>query len=159
MNKSYTKIRHIQKSNILLERRYLLEGGDDPVEPKTILSVLKAPENQKEIKSLLWTNLNKPEHIDLKHSLGLGGSHTKENFLEKIGHKIHAHVSPTGHVEFEFPELKKKLHGISLNLGFSPFKHHSDDDHESTNHYTNLTLPHSNIDIGIKIPLSSIFKN
>jgi hypothetical protein len=160
MNRSYSKIRHIQEANSRLEKRFLSEGGDDPIQASTTTapSVLSSPEKKQEIKSFLWSHLNKPEHSDLKHSLGIDKSHTEHNFLDDISHKIHVHLEPSSkHMNFEFPGLGSK-HNAKLNFGFS-LPHKSDDNHGSDHTPTSLTslIPHSNFNVGVKIPLSSIF--
>lgn len=95
MNKSYSKIIHIIKSNLILERRrlenILNEGENDPI---VIDSTKKDI-----IKTSLWDEIKK------------------------------------------MPQFEKEQLGLDFN------------------HTQNLSIPHSIIDVGVKIPLSDIFKN
>jgi len=158
MNRSQSKIRHIQKSNLLLEKRRsktLMEGGDDPLLPTSTekLTIPKLGETQKNIlKSNLWNHIESNQ--DLKHSLGLDNSHNESNFLDDISH-LHVHYDPSSkHLGFEFPHLGKK-HNVSFDLGFSLQKHDKGDDHGHSQ-LSSLT-PHSNFDFKVKIPLENIF--
>ena len=56
---------------------------------------------------------------------------------------------------FEFPGLGKH-HDVELDLGFSPFSHNSTSSHDDEHNIGGF--PHSAFDIGVKIPLSHLFK-
>ena len=159
MNRSQSKIRHIQQSNILLEQRRfktLTEGGDDPLTPTSTekLSLPKLGETEQNIlKSNLWNHIES-DH-DLKHKLGLDDFHNEHNFLDDISHLTHVHYDPSSkHLGFEFPNLGKK-HNVSFDLGLSLQKHDNGDDHGHSQ-LSSLT-PHPTFDVGVKIPLGKIF--
>ena len=57
-------------------------------------------------------------------------------------------------MNFEFPGLGKS-HNLELDLGVSLSGHDGDDSHN----HTQFNVPHSNFDVGVKIPLSKLFKN
>ena len=139
-------------------KKILNEVGGDPIErlPITVTKTneLKlAPKLQTKVKSFLWSNINKTP--ELKHELHITDDHTEHNFIDDISHKIHTHFDPnTKHMNFEFPGLGKS-HNLELDLGVSLSGHHEDVSHN----HTPLSVPHSNFDVGIKIPLSKLFKN
>jgi hypothetical protein len=162
MNRSQSKIRHIQQSNLLLEKRRsktLMEGGDDPLLPTSTekLTMPKLGETQKNIlRSNLWNHIQSND--ELKHSLGLDNSHNESNFLDKIAHSPyvpHFHYDPSSnHFGVEFSHFGKK-HNVSFDLGLGFQKHDNGDDHGHSQ-LSSLT-PHSLVDVGVKIPLESIF--
>ena len=159
MNRSYSKIRHIQESNIILEQRrskILLEVGDDPLTPTSTekLPIPKLELGQQNIlKSNLWNHIE--SNHDLKHSLGLGDTHNEHNFLDDISHLTHVHYDPSSkHLGFEFPNLGKK-HNVTFNLGLNLQKHDNGGDHGHSQ--LSSVTPHSLVDVGVKIPLGNVF--
>jgi len=132
-----------------------MEGGDDPLPPTSTekLTMPKLGETQKNIlKSNLWNHIESNQ--DLKHSLGLDNSHNESNFLDDISH-LHVFYDPSSkHLGFEFPDLGPK-HNFGFNIGFGLQKHDNGGDHGHSQ-LSSLT-PDSLVDVGVKIPLESIF--
>lgn len=141
-----------------IRKMYLLEGGEDPITPpsteKLTLPKLSL-DQQNTLKTNLWNKIKNNE--DLKHSLGLDNSHHEGNFLDDISHMSHLHYDPNSkHLGVSFPNLGPQ-HNMTFDLGFSLNSHketHGDDHGKSQ--LSSLT-PHSVFDVGVKIPLKSVF--
>jgi hypothetical protein len=162
MNRSYSKIRHIQESNKRLENRFINEVGDPLTSGKPLpfdvsekdfenfFNKLKSqintaektvvrPEEKKEVE-------NMKEIIDLHpndHETAI------EKLLEK-GH-IHTHIDAqkgqTPHWELEFSHLHLGNLNFSLSLQGAIASHDSHDSHDSTN----IPIPHATVGAGLKI--------
>ena len=128
-------------------RESRMEGGEDPAPTISL-------ENKELIRNHLWNQLQSSDQ--LKSHLGLTPELTEHNFLDEVSHKIHYHFNPASkHMDFEFPGLGPK-HNTTLDLGFS-ISPHTSDSHESDHKPLSLGAPHSSFNIGVKLPLSSIF--
>jgi hypothetical protein len=152
MKKSYSKIRHIQESNLLLEKRFLDEGegtsGTSITSSKSDTTNSFTKSDLSNISKGIWDEVSSSP--ELKSHLGIQPHHTEHNFLEDVSHKIHGHVSPNGHMTVEFPGLGK-THNTTFMLGKS-FASHGDS-HGETNKMS--YIPHSSFDVGVKFNLGS----
>jgi hypothetical protein len=119
------------------------------VETPTTLS----PQDKQQVSSILWNKIQQTP--ELHQHLGIQPHHTESNFLNDVSHKFHTHIDPTQkHMTLEVPGLGKN-HNVSVSLGAS-YGSHGGDDHGS--HTPSFGKPHSVVDVGVKIPLSSLLK-
>ena len=170
MKKSYSKIRHLQHTNIILENRYLSEKNykfflneDEgvsgtsvtPADTKLDTTNTLTKNDISKISSGIWNKIE--SNPELKTDLGLQPHHGEHNFLEDVAHKMHGHVDTNGHMTVEFPGLGKN-HNIELDLGLSLAKHYEKDHDEHHSEPLASLKPHNFFDVGIKIPLSKMYK-
>jgi hypothetical protein len=152
------KIIITEEEKKLIRKMYLMEGGDDPLTPTSTekLTIPKLGFDQQNIlKSNLWGEIKKNEN--LIHKLGLDSSHNEENFLNKISHMTHAHYDPiTNHLGISFANLGNK-HNLTFNLGLGLTNHNETHNNSHDQSHTSTLIPHSVFDVGIKLPLKSIF--
>ncbi len=121
-------------------------------EEKVVIDTEKFSEINKELFNQIKDNPEIATHV------GLEDHHDEDNFLEDISHKVHTHIDPySKHVTFEFPGLGKN-HNIELDLGLSLAKHYEKDHDEHHSEPLASLKPHNFFDVGIKIPLSKMYK-
>lgn len=113
------------------------------------------PPDKKEMKSFLYNHfMHDPE---LRDHFELGPHEDHDSLMSKISHEVHAHIDPTGHVSFEVPLLK---HRLSSTFGLSYGGAHGDSHasgHGETPRAEDWGTNHAKFDVGVKIPLSTIF--
>ena len=121
------------------------------VETPTTLS----PQDKQQVSSVLWNKIQ--QNPELHQHLGIQPHHTESNFLNDVSHKFHTHVDPSNkHLTLEVPGLGKQ-HNVSLTLGAS-YASHGGEDHGTHTPTPSIGKPHSVVDVGVKIPLSSLLK-
>jgi hypothetical protein len=164
MNRSYSKIRHIQESNKKLEKRFINEVGDPSTwdKPLPVDVSEKDFENffnklKSQINSAEKTVVNieeKKEVEDMKEIIDIH-QNDHETAIEKLlekGH-IHTHIDTqkgqSPHWELEFSHLHLGNLNFSLSLQGSISKHGSHDSHATP------TIPHATVGVGLKIPIKS----
>ena len=161
MKKSYSKIRHLEKTNIILENRYLSDkknmfflNEDEGVSGTSATTDTLTKNDIPIISSEIWNKIeSSPE---LKTHLGIEPHHTESNFLDDVAHKIHGHVDSNRHMTVEFPGLGKN-HNTTIMLGKS-FAGHGDS-HGDSHGDTNIGfMPHTSFDVGVKFNLGSKIK-
>ena len=168
MNRSYSKIRHIQESNKRLEKRFINEVGD----PSTWDKPLPVDVSEKDFENFfnkLKSQINtaektvvKPEEKkeveNMKEIIDLH-QNDHETAIEKLlekGH-IHTHIDTqkgqSPHWELEFSHLHLGNLNFSLSLQGSISNHGSHDSHDQHSS-PNLSIPHAVVGVGLKIPIN-----
>ena len=130
----------------------LISEGEDP---KTAAPTTLTPQDKEQVSTVLWDKIQQTP--ELHQHLGIQPHHTESNFLNDVSHKLHTHIDPINkHMTLEVPGLGKQ-HTVSLRLGAS-YGSHGGDDHGSHSATPSFNKPHSVVDVGVKIPLSSLLK-
>ena len=123
--------------------------------PKTVSPTTLSPQDKQQVSSVLWNKIQ--QNPELHQHLGIQPHHTESNFLNDVSHKFHTHVDPSNkHLTLEVPGLGKQ-HNVSLTLGAS-YASHGGEDHGTHTPTPSIGKPHSVVDVGVKIPLSSLLK-
>jgi len=170
MNRSYSKIRHIQESNKRLEKRFLNEIGD----PSTWEKPLPFEVKEKDLEKLftkLKSQINKAEIMavkpeekkeveSMKEIIDLHAD-DHETALEKLMEKGHMHThidvqkgqSPHWEVEFSHLHLGKLDFSLTIDGSIPTHGSHGTQDSHDQHTAPNISIPHAVVGVGLKIPI------
>jgi len=170
MNRSYSKIRHIQESNKRLEKRFINEVENASISEKP-LSVEVTEKDLENVIKKIKSQINKVEKMgvdpgekkeieSMKEIIDLHVN-DHETALEKLMEKghMHSHIdvqkgqSPHWEVEFSHLDLGKLDFSLTLQGSISSHSNHETQDFHNQDSTPNLSAPHVVVGVGLKIPI------